>query len=57
MAAYAVTDWVSSVDKPSAVAAEIETYMETLDSTKTIYVSSIIPVPNGRCQALIVHLA
>jgi hypothetical protein len=57
MGNYAVTDWVSQVDTPKNVAAAIETYMETLDSSKTLYVTSVIQRGNGKCQAIIIHLA
>jgi len=57
MANYALTDWVSAVSDPITVAAAIETYLETVDDTKSIIVSQIIPIGSSQCQAIIVHEA
>jgi hypothetical protein len=57
MVNYAVSDWTSSVSDPRTVAAEIETYLETIDNTKTILVSQIVQRGSDNCQAIIIHVA
>lgn len=57
MTNYAVTDWVSSVAPLITVAAEVETYLETIDSTKTILMANTIQVGSDNAQAIIIHLA
>lgn len=54
MANFAVTDWVSSVGPLVTVAAEIETYLETIDTTKTIRLINVVPVGNN-AQGIIIH--
>jgi hypothetical protein len=56
MANYAVTDWVSSVAPLITVAAEIETYLETIDDTKTIRLINVVQV-GSNVQAVIIHNA
>ena len=54
MTSYAVTDWVSSVGPLVTVAAEMETYIETVAATKTIRLISVVPVGNN-AQGIIIH--
>ena len=51
MAAYAVTDKVIS-GTPADVAADAETYLETLDDSKTIHISE--SVGDNMWQTLII---
>lgn len=55
MANYAVTDWTSSTDDPTAVAAEIETYLETVVDSKTIRLITVVQRGSDMCQAIIIH--
>lgn len=57
MANYAVTDYCSDPQNTAAKAAALlETYMETIDSTKTIYAIGIIAQGN-QFVAYCIHLA
>lgn len=42
MVNYAVDDWTSSVGTLKEVGAEIETELETIDSTKTIHLLQVV---------------
>lgn len=58
MAAYAVVDWLSSEGSLADVAAEIETKLETLDSTSNpIYISQVFPIGSKQdtFQAVIIY--
>lgn len=56
MAAYTVVDWVSSVGTLAEVGAEIETKLETLDSTNNpIITYNVISIGNETFQALITY--
>lgn len=55
MVNFAVTDWTSSTSSPTVVAAEIETYLETVDNTKTIRNISVVQRGSDNCQAIIIH--
>ncbi len=55
MASYAVTDWVSATGTLAAVMALAETYLETVDSTKTIRMEGIVKHGNSTFQAYIMH--
>lgn len=53
MAAYAVTDYVVQ-GTPVAVAAALETYLETVDDSKTIRIFKILG-DNMYCTAILIH--
>ena len=55
MAAYAVTDYVSSEGTVAAVAADLETKMETIDDTKTIRLTKIFKLPNKLFVGIIMY--
>ena len=57
MANYAVTDWVSAVGSAVAVAALMETYLETVDDSKTLHSIDVIRIGSDNCQAIIIHEA
>lgn len=58
MAAYAVTDLTTAANSIEAVMAELETKMETIDNTKTIYYVDIIEMPeNKKYMGVIIHAA
>lgn len=55
MANYAVTDWTSSVGPLVSVLAEMETYVETVDDTKTIRGVGVVPIGSDNAQAWVLH--
>lgn len=54
MANYDVTTWVSTVAPLVDVATELETYINTVDDSKTIRSIDFIPV-GSNSQAIIIH--
>jgi len=57
MANYAVTDWVSAVAPLVEVAALVETYLETVDDSKTIILAEVLKIGSDNAQAIIIHNA
>ncbi len=55
MTNYILTDWVSSVAPLITVAAEVETYLETVDDSKTIILAEVIRIGSDNSQAIIIH--
>lgn len=56
MADYSVTDYVTTADSVEAVAAAMETKLETLDSTNNpIRQIQIIPLHNGKFLGTITY--
>lgn len=54
MANYAVTDHVTDTGTPTEVAADIETYLETIDSTKVIRLLEVVKWGGGY-KGIIIH--
>ena len=54
MANYAVNDFVTSVGTLEAVAAAMETQIETIDNTKTIRLFDVQALASGMFQGVIV---
>lgn len=58
MAAYAVTDLTTASNSVEGVMALLETAMETIDNTKTIYYVDIIEMPDQKkYMGVIIHAA
>jgi hypothetical protein len=57
MANYSVTDYVTAIDTPEKVAAELETYLETVDNTKTLYLVTVVQFGLERCRGIVLHAA
>lgn len=57
MVNYAITDWTSTVTTLPAVVAEIETYLETVDNTKTIHGLDVVQIGSSSYQAWVIHNA
>ncbi len=55
MAAYAVTDFTTSADSVTAVAAALETQIETIDDAKTIRYVDIILQPDRTWIGVIIY--
>lgn len=56
MAAYVVTDYVTDEGTPAEVAAAIETYLETKDSTSNpIITVAIVSTFGGKCKGVVLH--
>jgi len=54
MANYAVTVWNSSVAPLSVVLTELETKIETVDTTKTLRSVGVVPVGDN-AQGFVIH--
>lgn len=58
MANYAVTDLTTASDRIEQVLADLETAMETIDNTKTIYYIDVIELQQqGKYAGIIIHQA
>lgn len=57
MANYAVTDWTSDLLSFEAAVAAIETYIETVDDTKTIHKMDVIHQGGTKFKAFVIHNA
>jgi hypothetical protein len=55
MANYAVTDHLTVVDDPVTVMAALETYLETVDDSKTIHLLQVIQLGSAGFQGLVIH--
>jgi hypothetical protein len=55
MANYAVIKWASKPGALTTVMGELETYIETVDSSKTIRGIGIVPIGSDNAQAWVVH--
>jgi len=55
MAAYAVTDYVSTADTVEQCAAALETKLETIDNSKTIRYIDILQLPDNTYQAILIY--
>lgn len=55
MVNYAITNWTSSVGVLADIGDEIETYLETIDNSKTIYSIDLVTVSSDNVQAMIIH--
>ena len=57
MAFYKTSDWTSSEDTVVIVMAEMEAYIDTIDSTtQAIQQIKIVPLPDGTFIGTIIHL-
>jgi len=54
MANYAVTDYVITNKSPTEIAAAFETYLETIDTAKTIRYIGIVE-KGSACTGIIIH--
>lgn len=50
-----MTDWTSSVGSLKIVLAEMETYVETVDNTKTIRAIGVVSIGGGSAQGYVLH--
>lgn len=55
MANYSVTDYVTKPDKPENIAALLETYIETIDATKTLRLVTMIPAGGSAVIGVVIH--
>tara|TARA_Y100000310_G_C20127355_1_gene554241 strand:+ start:18 stop:191 length:174 start_codon:yes stop_codon:yes gene_type:complete len=55
MAAYAVTDFLTSADSVTAVMAALEVQIDTIDNTKTLRYVDIIPQPDNTWIGVIIY--
>lgn len=55
MAAYAVTDFVTSKDTVTAVMAALEVKLDTIDNGKTLRYIDIIETPDRNYQGVIIY--
>ena len=56
MAAYVITEYKTDVGKAADVLAQMETYLETKDSTTNpIVMCTVVNVGGIACQGLILH--
>lgn len=55
MANYAVTDHTTAVGSLEDVAAAMETYIETIDTTKTIRLFQIFRHSGAAFQGVVIH--
>lgn len=56
MANYAITSYRAVVEHDD-VASTIETYLETVDDSKTIYLIDVEPASGDRYMIIIIHAA
>lgn len=56
MVNYAVTDYITNIGSLREALADLETYLETVDNTKTIYLVDVKRVGGGY-QGIVIHLA
>jgi hypothetical protein len=57
MANYAVTDWTYGPAPLATVLAAMETYLETVDDTKTIRLMNVFHHGGDKYTAAIIHTA
>ena len=57
MANYAVTDYVTKQGPLSVVMAELETYLETVVDSKTIYLLTVQNVGGVAFEGAVIHAA
>jgi hypothetical protein len=57
MVNFSVNDWVSDPGSPVVVAASIETYLETVDNSKTIYLCQVVQLGSALFQGVVIHTA
>ena len=55
MANFAVTDHVTIADTVDAVAALLETYIETVDDAKTLRYIDVILQSDGNYKGFVIH--
>ena len=55
MAAYAVTDFVTSEDSVTAVMAALEVQIDTIDNGKTLRYVDIIHLPNNKWIGVVLY--
>jgi hypothetical protein len=55
MAAYAVTDFLTSEGALPTVLAALETQQETIDNGKTIRMTKVVYLPNGNAIGIIIY--
>lgn len=55
MAAYSVTRFTTVEDSAVAVAAAIETQLDTVTNTKVIYYADMLPLSNGKFIGVLVY--
>jgi hypothetical protein len=55
MANYSITNYVTKADKPENITALLETYVETVDTTKVLRYVGVVPAGGSAVIGIVIH--